>query len=93
MASNYYPGDTFTCSDGDLKMTCIVKKSGFSCQSEDSIKLDYQLRTDIILTTRQRDWLQRNVIKYRKQVLKYRNEDHKAFRRALVTGKGTLFLA
>jgi hypothetical protein len=45
------------------------------------------------LTTQQRDWLQKNVIKYRKLTLKYRNDDAKAYRKAVTSGKGNFFLA
>ena len=51
------------------------------------------MKTDIKLTTQQRDWLQKNVIKSRKLTLKYRNEGVKAWRKALTSGKGKLYLA
>ena len=51
------------------------------------------MKTDIKLTMQQRDWLQKNVIKYRKLTLKYRNEGFKAFRKAITSGKGNFFLA
>ena len=45
------------------------------------------------MTTQQRHWLQKNVIKYRKLALKYRNEGHMAFRKAISSGKGNFYLA
>ena len=45
------------------------------------------------MTTKQRDWLHNNVIKSRKLTLKYRNDGHKAFRKAITSGKGNFFLA
>jgi hypothetical protein len=51
------------------------------------------LKTDIKLTTQQREWLQKNVIKSRRLTLKYRNEGHKAFRKAITSGKGNFYLA
>ena len=52
-----------------------------------------QLKTDIKLTARQRDWLEKTVTKYRKLELKYRNQDPRAFRKAITSGKGNFFLA
>ena len=63
------------------------------CGFEDSVKQEYQLKTDIQLTAQQRDWLQKNVIKYRQLALKYRNGGHMAFRKAITSGKGNFFLA
>ena len=45
------------------------------------------------MTKQQRVWLQNNVIKYRKLELKYRNEGHKAFRKAITCRKGNFYLA
>jgi len=93
MAANHYPGETFNCTEKDLNMQCFVKQTGHVCQLEESIRLEDQLKTVINLTKQQRDWLQENVIKYRKLTLKYRNEVHLAFRRAIISGRGNFFLA
>jgi hypothetical protein len=45
------------------------------------------------LTTQQRDWIQKNVIKYRKLTLRYRNGGRIAFRKAIASGKGNFYLA
>ena len=52
-----------------------------------------QLKTDIKLTAQQTDWLEKTVTKYRKLELKYRNQDPRAFRKAITSGKGNFFLA
>ena len=51
------------------------------------------MKTDIKLTTQQREWLQKNIIKSRRLSLKYRNESHMAFRKAVSSGNGNFFLA